>query len=103
MRAMYGYWTHVFYSCEPEVFDRLNKSGKPLPVIQVDEFRNEISSPFVQKNEPKAIETHTTDTPDKAFYTAKWVTCQLPSSQGEVVVELWRAVAKPAYAADVWI
>lgn len=37
---MYGYWTHCFYSCDPEAFESFTKTGKKLPMAQFDKNYN---------------------------------------------------------------
>ena len=45
IKALYGYWTHCVYSCDPRAYDELVKSGKPLPMVKLDEYFNEVGTP----------------------------------------------------------
>ncbi len=42
MRALYGYWTHCLYSCDPDVYEKYVKSNNQLPMVQLDSLFNEI-------------------------------------------------------------
>ena len=39
---MYGFWTHCVYTCDANDYDNYVKTNKPLPMVQLDEFFNEI-------------------------------------------------------------
>ncbi len=41
-RALYGFWTHCFYSCNVDEYESITKSAKLLPMVQMDENFNEI-------------------------------------------------------------
>lgn len=45
IKALYGYWTHCVYSCDPRAYEELVKSGKPLPMVKLDEYFNEVGTP----------------------------------------------------------
>lgn len=44
VKAIYGYYTHCLYSCEPNSFESFVKRGKKLPVAQFDKFYNLVES-----------------------------------------------------------
>lgn len=92
VKALFGYWTHCFYTCDASAYEDYIKSGKRLPTLEVDEF-------FVEKNiKPSHYSNH-----------------QITENQLEVVnanlkkkypklfdlKEIWRAAARPSYSNDV--
>jgi hypothetical protein len=41
---LYGYWSHCLYSCDAQSYDAYMKSGKQLPMVQLDQHFNAIDS-----------------------------------------------------------
>ncbi len=41
---MYGYWSHCLYSCDAQSYDAYMRSGKQLPLVQLDQHFNMIDS-----------------------------------------------------------
>jgi hypothetical protein len=37
IKALYGYWTHCFYSCDIKIYDDYLKSNKTVPTIHIDD------------------------------------------------------------------
>lgn len=81
IKALFGYWTHCFYTCDVAAYESFVKSGKRLPTIEVDEFFNDIG------NKPNEIESSATTSPNFKLLNAS---------------EVWRAVPRPSYASDYY-
>jgi hypothetical protein len=45
-KALYGYWTHCMYSCNPNEFDEYVRSDKQLPMVKLDENFNEVEASY---------------------------------------------------------
>ena len=139
IKALYGYWTHCLYSCDVSAYENYLKTGKPLPIVQLDEWFNEIniSNPMHKihsdvdlanvnnKKERPNFNLHSDDddeekrggggdnhneSPDAHKKTNELKNIQQASTVSLPVggsnklaglVELWRAVPRPTYTADV--
>lgn len=50
LKALYGYTSHCFYSCDTESFENYLKSKKPLPTAKFDKYFNKIDTQTMFKN-----------------------------------------------------
>lgn len=126
---MYGYWTHCVYSCDANEYDNYMKTNKPLPMTRLDELFNELPSNRNINNRHHAhseanflTEQKTTDNSSKNGHldndeqklvdetqsklslmnSSSSVSISALSSSSKLdVSEIWRAVPRPTYTADV--
>ena len=118
MRALYGFWSHCLYSCDPKEYDHYSKSSsKKLPMIEIDEFFNEKNSLSNSSNfyHTKNIHSESNLNHVDSLSSFKDESSKLGSKKSEPafnsvyskvsedldLVELWKVVPRPKYAADV--
>lgn len=91
VKALFGYWTHCFYTCEPQAYEDYLKSGKRLPTLEVDEF-------FVEKNS----HSHSSQQPIQEEQLEE-VNVNLKKKYPKLfdLNEIWRAAPRPSYSNDV--
>lgn len=147
VRALYGYWTHCLYACDAHSYESYTRSGKSLPLVQLDPHFNALNSPqnaiFETHSHPDltSLASSTTNNKvkfglngdlsptsdgkttaasggldnslnkgttanklrrmDAAASSPAFATPAVLKHQLSNLIELWRVVPRPPYAADV--
>lgn len=96
LKAMYGYWTHCMYSCDPDAFENYIKDNKtPPPSAKFDKYFNQIE-PLIPSNS-NFVNNLTLNERDNQNSSV------LPNSNGDIkdLAEIWTVKPHPPYSAQV--
>jgi len=123
LKALYGFWTHCVYTCDANDYDNYIKTNKPLPMVQLDEFFNEISTAdsannninghinnnnnsnsSISSNVEQKLVDETKSKLSLVNNNSNHIEVNVSAMSGTIqlnATEIWRATPRPTHGADV--
>ena len=105
IKALYGYWTHCFYSCDIKTYEDYLKSNKVIPTVNIDAclkpklqttlsstkpFVSPSTNPIKQSYSESALNNQYKEMEEDSYESSSSPSTSIPGSS-----ELWRANSMP--------